>query len=183
MRLDFGGLAIVLCMAWVSPSSAFAPQPTKTAVVVKQAIMRCHLPANTASVHGDEVQLTPSPTSDFNRIDCLMRALQKAGVTKLGFIGNEADPNQALLHSETYFASGPTAQIAMLQDAANVAHWIIVATAHASDGNNYLVFATRPRETIGGVDKLLGRVYAKEFGDIAFGRAPKKLSERTDEDQ
>jgi hypothetical protein len=96
---------------------------------------------------------------------------------ELGFVGNEATPNAVLEPPLRYIAEGSTAEITALVKAANADKWLITKTAAASDGTTIVLFESGAAMSNGQADRLLDRIWKKEFGDIAFGTAPRKLSD------
>ena len=137
----------------------------------------CGLKPGTIKITGDEVQLLPSPDEDYERVDCAIDRLNKARVGKLGFVGNEASPNAVLKPPLRYIAEGASAQIADLIKEANAEKWVIDRTAAAADGSVIVEFESGPGMTWRQSERLLRRIWKKEFGDIGFGRAPRKLSD------
>lgn len=82
-----------------------------------------------------------------------------------------------------YIAGGPKAQIAALEKAVRAEKWTIIRRASASDGSAILQFESGLRMTNGEATKLLDRIFNQEFGDLEFGFALRKLSDRGDEDK
>ena len=129
-------------------------------------------------VTGDQIRLQPSPDEAYDHVDCALARLNKAGLGKLGFVGNEADPNAILRPPLRYIAKGSSAEIASLVKAAEADKWAVNMMATASDGTTIVLFESGPTMTNGQATKLLDRIWKNEFGDIAFGTAPRKLSDR-----
>jgi hypothetical protein len=61
--------------------------------------------------------------------------------------------------------------------AAGADKWLINQTAAASNGLTIDLFESGPARTNGQAGRLLERIWKKESGDIAFGTAPRKLSD------
>lgn len=103
-------------------------------------------------------------------------------VDQRGFSGNEYDPNAVLRPPMRYIAEGSSAEIAGLIRAAQADKWVISKTATASDGSKIVHFESGASMTNGQSEALLKRIWRKDFGDIAFGMAPRKLSAANDPD-
>jgi hypothetical protein len=137
----------------------------------------CGLKKGTITVSGDQIRLQPAPDEAYEKVDCALERLNKAGLGKLGFVGNEADPNAILKPPLRYIAEGSSAEIAALVKAAQADRWVIKKTASASDGMTIVQFESGAAMTNGQASRLLDRIWKKEFGDIGFGMAPRKLSD------
>ena len=74
-------------------------------------------------------------------------------------------------------AEGSNAEIAALVKAAQADKWVVKKTATASDGMAIVRIESGAAITNGQASKLLDRIWKMEFGDIAFGTAPRKLSD------
>jgi hypothetical protein len=103
-------------------------------------------------------------------------AAAEHGTKQHGFTGNEYNPNAVLRPPMRYIAEGSSAEITSLIRAAQADKWLISKTATASDGAIIVQFQSGASMTNGQSEKLLKRIWQKEFGDIAFGMAPRKLS-------
>jgi hypothetical protein len=160
---------------------AFA-QVTDKAREAARIESECGLKKGTITVSGDEVRLQPSPDEAYDHVDCALTRLNKAGLGKLGFVGNEADPNAVLEIPLRYVAEGSSAQIAALVKAAQADKWTVVRTATASDGMVIVQFESSSTMTHGQATLLLNRIWKNEFGDIFLGLAPHRLSARNPDD-
>jgi hypothetical protein len=136
----------------------------------------CGLKEGNIVINGDQVRLQPVPDEAYEKVLCALERLNKAGLGKLGFVGNEADPNAILTPPLRYIAEGSSAQIAGLVKAAQADSWAITKTASASDGMTIVQFESGAATTNGQASRLLDRILKMEFGDIDFGMAPRKLS-------
>ena len=168
-------LVLLLCVALFgsAPAAAQVMDKTKQAAVIER---ECGLKEGTITVSGDQIRLQPSPGEAYEKVDCALERLNKAGLGKLGFVGNEADPNAVLRPPLRYIAEGSSAEMAALIKAAQADRWVINKTATASDGMTIVEFESGARMTNGQAGKLLDRIWKKEFGDIGFGMAPRRLS-------
>jgi hypothetical protein len=155
------------------------PPPKPNAAEVSQIERECGLKKGTLTVDDDHLRLKPSPDEAYERVDCALARLRKAGLgERLGFVGNEADPNAVLRPPLRYIAVGSAAQMAALTKAAQVDRWTIDRTASTSDGMVIVQFESGATMTNGQAESLLNRIWKDEFGDISFGMAPRKLSSR-----
>lgn len=159
---------------FLSLDTAGAAQ-SRLARKVQRIERACNLSKGTITAVADEVHFAPSPDEKYENVDCAFAKLKKGHVEKMGFIGNEADPNAVLDEPYEYVVEGSAPQIAALSAAAQSEGWIIVTSAKADDGTLFLVFKTRQGETSGGADHLMQRIWKKEFGDILLSRAPQPL--------
>ena len=166
----FSSLAAIL----LSTNGAAAAQ-SRLSRKVQRIERACNLPKGTITAVADEVHLAPSPSEKYENVDCALAKLKKGHVEKMGFVGNEADPNAALDEPYEYVVEGSASKITALAAAAQSEGWIIVKSAKADDGTTFLVFKTHPGETSGGADHLMQRIWKKEFGDILLSRAPQPL--------
>jgi len=171
---------LAFCVALTS--TAAAGQVTDKAKEAARIENECGLKKGTITVTGDEIRLKPSPDEAYDHVDCALTRLNKAGLGKLGFVGNEADPNAVLRPPLRYIAEGSQAEIGSLARAAEAEKWAIIRRATSTDGRAILQFESGPRMTNGEAMKLLGRIWKKEFGDLEFGTAPRRLSEPPDYD-
>jgi hypothetical protein len=156
-----------------SPTFAQDVDKAKEAARIER---ECGLKKGTITVIGDDIRLQPSPNEAYGNVDCALSKLRNAGLGKLGFVGNQADPNAVLRPPLRYIAAGPSAQIQTLSIAAQSEKWAITKTATASDGTAIIQIESGANMTNGQVGKLLDRIWKKEFGNISFGFAPRKLS-------
>ena len=155
-------------------ASAQAIDKTKQAAAIER---ECGLKTGTITATGDEIRLQPSQDEAYSKVDCALERLNKTGLGKLGFIGNEADPNAVLEPPLRYIAEGSSAEIAALAKAARADKWAVNKTATASDGIAIVRLESGAAMTHGQASKLIDRIWKMEFGDIAFGTAPRKLSD------
>lgn len=161
-------------MAMASPAVA---QVTDKAEEVARIERECGLKTGTLSIDGDQITFQPSVDQAYEHVDCALARLSKAGVGKLGFVGHEADPNAILDPPLRYVAEGSDAQISALTNALQADNWSVVRSASASDGVAILQFESGATMTNGQADRLLDRIWKKEFGDLLFGTAPRRLSD------
>ena len=168
-------LVLFLSLASLGAPPALA-QITKKAEQAASIESECSLKKGTITVSGEEIHLQPSPNEAYEHVDCAIEKLNKAGLGKLGFVGNEAAPNAVLRPPLRWVAIGSNAQIAALRKAAEADKWIIIRTASASDGTAFLQLESGPTMTHAQAG-LVERIWKKEFGDLEFGYAPRKLSE------
>lgn len=129
------------------------------------------------TVVGDQITLQPSADEAYDHIDCALTRLKTSGLGKLGFVGNEANPNAVLRPPLRYIAEGSRAEIRSLAQAAEAEEWVIVGRAISTDGRAILQFESGPKMTSGEASRLLDRIWKKEFGDLEFGAAPRRISE------
>lgn len=171
---------LVLSGAAMSLSSANAKvAQSHLAQKVHRIEQECKLRSGTLTAVGDEVQFAPLLDEKYERVDCALEKLKKGHVEKLGFIGNAYDPNAVLQEPYRYIAEGTATQISSLAAAARVSGWTIVKLAKAEDGTSFLVFQSGKGETVGGADRLMQRLWRREFGALMLGRAPEPLVEPT----
>jgi hypothetical protein len=160
------------------------PPPKPGAAEVRRIERECRLKKGTLTVDGEHVRLRPSPNEDYQHVDCALAHLKKVGLgDRLGFVGNEADPNGVLRPPLRYIAVGSATQMAALTKAAQVEHWTIDRTATASDGMVIVEFESGVTMTNGQAESLLNRIWKNEFGDISLGIAPRRLSSRDQIDE
>ena len=169
-------LALVAATASLSPAHATVAQ-SSLAKKLQRIERACELSTGTLTASGDEVHFAPSPNAKYENVDCALAKLRRGHIQKLGFIGNEADPNAVLKEPYRYIVEGSGAHIAALTAAARADGWIIVKSAKADDGTSFLIFQTHHGETSGGADHLMQRVWRREFGELMIGRAPEPLVE------
>jgi hypothetical protein len=159
-----------------------AGQPNDKANEAARIESECGLRKGTITVTGDQIQFQPSPDEAYDHVDCALTRLHKAGLGKLGFVGNEADPNAVLRPPLRYIAEGSARDVVALAAAAQAGKWKVVRRATASDGTAIVQLESGANMTNGEAMKLLDRVRKREFGDLEFGLAPRKLSDRGDPD-
>lgn len=165
---------LALFLASTSPAVAQVADKASEAARIETD---CGLKKGSIRVTGNEVQLIPSPDENYEHVDCAIDRLSNAGLGKLGFVGNEANPNAVLNPPLRYIAEGSSAQIGALLNAMPPTDWVIRRTAKASDGTSIVEFESGPNTTEGRAERFLHRIWKKEFGDIAFGYTPRKLSD------
>jgi hypothetical protein len=171
-------MLVLLCsIASFGGAPAAAAEATDKAQQAASVERQCGLKIGTITVTGDQIRLQPSQDEAYDKVDCALERLSKASLGELGFVGNEATPNAVLEPPLRYIAEGSTAEITALVKAANADKWLITKTAAASDGTTIVLFESGAAMSNGQADRLLDRIWKKEFGDIAFGTAPRKLSD------
>jgi hypothetical protein len=173
-----GGLISVLLVSLlapgVGPASAQVADKAKEAERIER---ECGVRKGTITINGDRLRLRLSPDEAYDRVDCALERLRKADLGKLGFVGNEVDQNAVLRPPLRYVAAGSKVQIAALVNAAKADKWTVTRTATAPEGTVIVLFESGAATTHGEASKLLDRIWKLEFGDIAFGLAPRKLSD------
>jgi len=169
-RMGRSFLALALIGALVVPTTVSAENWRS---LPRRIAKRCGTPPEWVSVTSeDEVHLQPPPDADYTKVDCiLMQLRQKKGI-KLGFIGNEADPNQALDPGWSYIASGSIGALTTLAIEARKAGWITDPIAKADDGTGFLTFRTSEGTTEAQATAFADRLWKHQLGDIKFGPAP-----------
>ena len=136
---------------------------------------RCGTPLGWVSVAGkDEVHIQPPPDADYSKVDCILKELQPKSRLKLGFVGNEADPNRVLSPGGTYVAEGTVSALTTLADEVRKAGWIAGSLAKADDGTGFLPFHTPEGMTEAQATPFANRLWKHELGDIKFGLAPSR---------
>ena len=148
--------------------------------LVRKVTKQCHLRAGVLTADKGEIHFAPSPDDNFKQIDCALARL-KGKTEKFGFVGNELDPNAVLTEPYRYIAMGTTKQVTDLESAVRQERWLVISSAQMTNGEKVLSFKTREGETAGGAQKLMDRIWAKEFGDLSFGMAPRRLSASADD--
>ena len=175
---------IFMVMFMIAAPTLVQAKPSDWKQLPVKIAKHCNTPVEWLTVSGDdEIRLQPTPEADFNKVDCVLAQLKKYDGIKLGFVGNELDPNAVLTKPYRYIAEGMKTQIQALMAAARAEGWVIVRTADAHDGISFVEFHSRSGETSGGADKLMQRIWRKEFGDLALGDMPRRLSEPYDFDR
>jgi len=178
-RLMLVLFAIFVAVGVAGPAASRVTHKAKEAARIER---ECSLKKGIITVTGDQIHFQPSPNEDYHHVDCALTRLNKAELGKLGFVGNEADPNAVLRPPLRYMAEGSNADISALARAAETEKWTIVRRATATDGAAILQFQSGAKMTNGEAMKLMDRIWKKEFGDLEFGTAPRKLSDRGDYD-
>ena len=144
---------------------------------------RCGTPPGWVSVAGkDEVHIQPPPDADYSKVDCVLKELQPKSRLKLGFVGNEADPNRVLTPGWTYIAEGTVPALTVLADEVRKAGWIAGSLAKENDGTGFLPFNTPEGMTEAQATPFANRLWKHELGNIKFGRAPSRNGSGFSED-
>jgi hypothetical protein len=167
--------------AMYQPTLAEAVEPDLNALVAK-VIYECKVPASYISVVDDKLLVNPALNADYEKVDCMLAHIKKAKVLKIGFIGNAWDPEAVLPTALRYIAVGSNGEIDALMTSAAFEHWRVVKLANSDDGTRFLIFETKAGVTSGQSTILLDRIWKKEFGDVFFGIAPRKLSDNSEDD-
>jgi hypothetical protein len=164
-------LVLLPCVALVgaAPAAAKDADKTKWAAAIER---ECGLKTGTIKVSGGQMRFQSSGDESFEEVDCAVTLVNQAGVGKLG-----VDPNAILRKPIRYIAEGSSAEIAALVKAAQADKWLINKTAAASDGTTIVQFERGPATINLQEEGLFDRIWKKEFGDIAIGTAPRKLSD------
>lgn len=141
----------------------------------KRIAKHCGTPPEWVSVaRRDEVHLQPPPDADYSKVDCILKELQPKNGLKLGFVGNEADPNRVLSPGWSYVAGGTISALTVLADEVRKAGWIAGPLAKADDGTGFLPFHTPEGMTEAQATPFANRLWKHELGDITFGQAPSR---------
>ena len=139
----------------------------------KKVARKCQTPVEWLSVRPpDEVQVRLTPDADFSKVDCVLAYVRKTSGLKLGFVGNEADPNQPLNPAWSYIAGGRVEALENLAREVKTAGWIAGTFAKAADGTGFLLFQTPEGMTIAEATPFANRLWKHQLGDITFGAAP-----------
>jgi hypothetical protein len=88
-------LAPILAMAVAACNQAGpASRPnlrTERVAQLQKIASTCGLPGTLELVGTEDVRFRPSPSSKYERVDCVLKALKKTDIPmKMGFVGNEA---------------------------------------------------------------------------------------------
>ena len=85
-------LALFGCNETLEPSdkSWSKMSPADRLVVLDGIASKCRVERSTFKADGDELHVMPNPSEEYEDLDCAMRRISDIGVTKMGFIGNEA---------------------------------------------------------------------------------------------
>ncbi|RYG55639.1 MAG: hypothetical protein EON56_05340 [Alphaproteobacteria bacterium] len=166
---------LVLASLIFTPVVSIA-QASADASLVESINRDCRLKDGTLALVGNEVRLQPPPDEDFESLECALDRLKKSTGLKFGFVGNELDPDTVLSRPLRYIAEGTRSQISALSNAALAEKWTVIMRALGSHGLTLLQFESGLGMTNAQSERLLNRIWKKEFGDIAFGQAPQKLS-------
>ena len=90
--------AIFLGLAACIPLSGCAHRASEThGPILSQAEAdaishACNAPPHWLQVRGEEVRFQPDLDADYDRTACVLKKITESGVTRFGFIGNEALP-------------------------------------------------------------------------------------------
>jgi hypothetical protein len=161
------------------PVLAEAVEPDLNALVAK-VIYECKVPTSYISVVDDELVVNPALNADYEKVDCMLAHIKESKVLKIGFIGNEWDPDAVLPSALRYIAVGSNIEIDVLMASAAFQHWRVEKLANSDDGTRFLIFETKTGVTAGQSTILLDRIWKQEFGDVSFGIAPRKLSDKSE---
>lgn len=74
----------------LSDNSWSTMSPADRAAALDDIARKCRVERSTFKADGDELHVNSNPSEDYEDLDCAMRRLSDIGVTKMGFIGNEA---------------------------------------------------------------------------------------------
>lgn len=141
----------------------------------KRIAKHCKTPPEWISItRQNEVYLQPPPDADYSKVDCILMELRKRGGIKLGFVGNEVDPNRVLNPSWSYIAGGSVSALTALANEVRKAGWISGGLAKAEDGTGFLTFHTPEGMTEAQATPFAERLWKHELGDITFGHAPSR---------
>lgn len=127
---------------------------------------------------GRTVMLQPSPDAPYDKVDCVLAELKRAGDVDLGFIGNEADRNEAISPPWSYIAGGKIDVLQALATEIQKAGWVVGSLAKADDGTGFLLFKTPDGMTVAQAEPFNSRIWKQQLGDITFGPAPTKTGGR-----
>lgn len=173
--------AALLHISVNQPVLAEAIGPDLNALVAK-VIYECKVPASYISVVDDELLVNPAPDADYEKVDCMLAQIKDAKVLKRGFIGNELDPDAVLQSTSRYIAVGSNTEIDALMASAAFQHWRVEKLANADDGTRLLIFETKTGVTAGQSTILLDQIWKQDFGNLSFGIAPRKLSDKGEDE-
>lgn len=140
---------------------------------------KCKTPIDWVKVGtGRSVMLQPSPDASYGKIDCVLAEIKRQDDIDLGFIGNEADPNQVISPPWSYIAGGKIDVLQALATEIQKAGWVVGSLAKADDGTGFLLFRTPDGMTAAQAEPFNGRIWKQQLGDITFGTAPTKTGSR-----
>jgi len=166
-------LRFALAAVFISSAPAMAAQ-SRLSKKLQRIEQACKLATGTLTAVGDEVHFAPSPNEKYENVDCALAKLKRGRVEKMGFVGNEADPNRALSPGWSYVAGGTISALTALADEARKAGWIAGPLAKADDGTGFLPFHTPEGMTEAQATPFANRLWKHELGDITFGQAPSR---------
>lgn len=145
---------------------------------------KCKTPINWVKVGTERsVMLQPSPDASYEKVDCVLAEIKRQGDIDLGFIGNEADPNQVISPPWSYIAGGKIGVLQSLAAEIEKAGWVVGSLAKADDGTGFLLFRTPDGMTAAQAEPFNGRIWKQQLGDITFGTAPTKTGSRLTGDE
>ena len=174
-RRFFLSLALALSTAVPAPALSVRPDLKSLPAAISK---KCDTPVGWVAIEGNnEVHLSPSPNADFGKIECILREVQAHPNVSLGFVGNEADPNQVLPSAWSYIAGGSIDALTNLSIEVKKAGWEIGTFAKADDGTGFLLFHTPAGMTVGKARVFASRLWKHQLGDITFGKPPTKDGE------
>ena len=140
---------------------------------------KCKTPIDWVKVGtGRSVRLQPSPDASYEKIDCVLAEIKRQDDIDLGFIGNEADPNQVINPPWSYIAGGKIDVLQALATEIKKAGGVVGSLAKADDGSGFLIFRTPDGMTAAQAEPFNGRIWKQQLGDITFGAAPTKTGSR-----
>lgn len=172
-------------LTWIIIGTLVAPAATARAenwqALPKRIAKHCKTPPEWISVSAnDEVQLQLPPDANYLKPDCILIELRKKQGIKLGFLGNEADPNRVLSPGWSYIAGGSLSVLTTLANEVRKAGWILGNLAKADDGTGFLTFRTPDGMTEAQATPFAERLWKHELGDITFGNAPSRNGSSVD---
>ena len=159
---------------------ATAREPASSIKSLPSEISRkCNTPIDWVKVGtGRSVMLQPSPDASYGKVDCVLAELRRKGDIDLGFIGNEADPNEVISPPWSYIAGGKIDVLQALATEIQKAGWVLGSLAKADDGTGFLLFRTPDGMTAAQAELFNDRIWKQQLGDITFGTAPTKTGSR-----
>lgn len=177
-RIGFATAIIIFGTTMVSaqePESSIKNLPSKIS-------RKCKTPIDWVKVGtGRSVMLQPSPDAPYEKVDCVLAEIKRRGNIDLGFIGNEADPNQVISPPWSLIAGGKIDVLQALVVEIQKAGWVVSSLAKADDGTGFVLFRTPDGMTAAQAEPFNSKIWKQQLGDITFGTAPTKTGSRLSE--
>lgn len=175
IHLGMGLVVLISCVAALGAKEPKSEVPNLPSEIAKS----CGTPVDWVRVgNGREVEFQLPPDAKYGQVDCILAELRRQDNLDLGFIGNEADPNQVISPSWAYIAGGRIETLQSLALEVSKAGWVVGSLAKADDGTGYLLFSTPNGMTLAQAEPFNARIWNRELGDITFGTAPTKTGNR-----
>lgn len=168
------GVATAIIISGTMVAAAREPESNIKNLPVEIA-RKCKTPVDWVKVGtGRSLTLEPSRDASYAEVDCILAELKRTDGIELGFIGNEADPNQVIDPPWSYIADGKIDALQALASEIQKAGWIVGSLAKADDGTGFLLFKTPEGMTAAQAEPFNSRIWKQQLGDITFGTAPTK---------